>query len=102
MDVHSIADTLVEEISDTVDRHIHPRTGALMPPRLHGRYVVPDLKRGEQVIDRVDQVLEVAAETWRLDRAPEIYLDLCPERQGWVIAWVVETVVSAAGEEEGS
>ena len=102
MDARAIARTVVEEISATVDKHIHPRTGQLMPPRLEGRHPVPSAKVGEQVIDRLDELVEVAAESWSFDREPEVFLELCQVDQRWLVEWVVETVAVGDGEEEAT
>ena len=100
MDPNSIARALVDEISASVDRHVHPRTGRLMPPRVHGRRVVANGQLGELVIDQVDELLEAAVGGWGLELDLEVSLDLCHVEGRWLVEWAVETGgASSSGDE---
>jgi len=90
-DAQSIANDLVEEISNTVHRRYQPRRAVLMPPCLKGRRPCPSMKIGEQVLDRVDELLDQAVTDWPDAIHPDIYIDLICEGQTWQLEWVVDT-----------
>ncbi len=91
MDANAIARALMAEMSDAVHRRYHPRSGVLVPTRLTGQHPVPTAKLGEKALDQADELLETECETWPLADAPDISLDLCKDKNGWVVSWVIDS-----------
>jgi hypothetical protein len=93
MNANTIARKLVAEMTDAMQRHVHPRSGQLMPPRLTGRHGVAGLNVGEQVLDRADELLEAESATWLPGQDPDVSLELCKSDNGWEISWSIGEAV---------
>jgi hypothetical protein len=96
MNTNAIARDLVAAMTDAVQRHVHPRTGLWMPPRLTGRLPVAGVGVGEKVLDRADELL--AAESWLQGQDPDVSFELCKVAEGWVISWSIGEPAENSGD----
>lgn len=53
------------------------------------------MKIGEEVMDRVDALLDEAMTEWPGELNPDIYIDLISEGKAWQLEWVVDTAGEA-------